>query len=324
MGTEPRVYGNYNYQPPVYMDIGTVQTPYGMLVGPGSRVAAYVRSTGPQDTDPQPFRNRLVATLSEGLKQCRPGMGDIVYVLPGHTENVVDNTFLNNLVNGTRIIGLGAPDQDDGPTFTWTAVGATWGVSKKNVTVSGLRLLMDGANDIATGIGVTAAGFKLVNCFIRLGTGATNDVSSAVTVTATGENATIACNDFLGLGASTATAITVVGAPSRVRIAGNSIFGSPSGATAGLISVSGAATDLEITNNLISNKLATGTAGIRLADVAATGMVVGNRISILAAGTASAQGVSIAGTAALLVRCFDNLVSDEAGRTGILSPVAAT
>jgi len=61
------------------------RTKYGsVILSPGARVAAYVRSTGAQSDDDPMLNANLVTTLSAGLARCRSGFNDVVFVLPGH------------------------------------------------------------------------------------------------------------------------------------------------------------------------------------------------------------------------------------------------
>src|SRR6478735_310820 len=96
-----------------------MKTPFGItLLPPGSRIAAYVRSTGAQAGD-DPFTNaNLVTTLAAGVARARAGLGDTVVVMPGHNESVTDATMLTGLVAGTRIVGFGRGGNM--PVFRWT------------------------------------------------------------------------------------------------------------------------------------------------------------------------------------------------------------
>src|SRR5690348_2323963 len=106
---------------PYYGVNAGISTSLGTLVPPGSKIVAYVRSTGVQSGDPQFIFDSLVTTLQAGLNECRSGMGDIVVVLPGHSETVTSTSFTG--VIGARVIGMGDISRDDAPTFTWSSTG---------------------------------------------------------------------------------------------------------------------------------------------------------------------------------------------------------
>src|SRR3954471_7705856 len=117
----------------VYGDQG-LRTQYGIILPPGARVAAYVRSIGVQSGDDAFLASNLVTTLAAGLARVRPNLGDYVVVLPGHVESVADaTTFSGALVAGTKIIGVGKGS--NAPTFNWTATAAQWLVNKADVTI---------------------------------------------------------------------------------------------------------------------------------------------------------------------------------------------
>ena len=124
MSTSNFAYGNSMYKnlPAVSAGAG-IQFPFGTVLPPGGRVI-YLRSTGPQDGDDTTWSQRLETTLAAALSKCRSGLADTIIVLPGHSESVVDATMLDNLVDGTRIIGAGSPMQDDAPQFRWTATAS--------------------------------------------------------------------------------------------------------------------------------------------------------------------------------------------------------
>jgi len=48
-----------------------------------------------------------LSTLAAAVAKCVAGRGDIIYVLPGHAENISTADYLTNLKANTKIIGLG-------------------------------------------------------------------------------------------------------------------------------------------------------------------------------------------------------------------------
>src|SRR5512134_820284 len=94
------------------------RTPYGTLLPPYGRVVAAVRATDVDDDDAE-MKNLRVASISAALARCKSGRGDIILVMPGHTENAA---ALTGLVAGTKIIGMG--HGSNRPTITWAATGS--------------------------------------------------------------------------------------------------------------------------------------------------------------------------------------------------------
>ncbi len=307
---------------PLY-DLGAgIKTDFGTLLPPGTRIT-YVRSTGVQTGDPQSIAGRLLTTLNAACAECRSGMGDVIFVLPGHSENITGANALSNLVAGTRIIGLGSLNQSNAPTLTWTATASQIAVAVADVSISGLRLLMDGANGVVKALNVTAPGFRLTNNYMRWSSGASNLATIAIEVGSTATDCVIAGNYVTGVAAGVVTnGIIAVGAtvPSRLQIIGNN-FQVACAAATGMINVTVAALNVTIANNILSNITAASAAVITLANVATTGVISDNYMALLADGS---PPVPIVFGAAAVYKAFQNFCSDQANTSGFLRPVAAT
>jgi hypothetical protein len=149
---------------PFYSAYDAVSFPWGTFVRPGGNVVAYVRSTGAQSGDDAfASSGMLVSTIAAGVARCRPGMDDIVGVLPNHTETVTTTLFTP--VAGAQIIGCGRPGSSNAPNITLSATAATIALSSANMTLAGLNI--NSATAAVTGaIVVTGAGCTLANNFI--------------------------------------------------------------------------------------------------------------------------------------------------------------
>lgn len=303
---------------------GGIRTLYGVVLPPGGRVAAYVRSTGPQSLDDQGITSRLVPTLAQGLAECRSGLGDYVVVLPGHSESGVGTTMLSGLVSGTRIIGVGQGALM--PTFRWTATTDNWALAANNVYIYGLRLRMEGANGVVQGITWTGADCIMEGCDIELSSGAANLATVGINLSnASASRSWIQNNVFRGVVAGAVTdGVLVSAAVDQAVILGNKMMFAGT-TTNGNIRVSGAATDILISANQCHNQTAASTTCIAIADVASTGIVSDNYCSVENNGTAASQGVVFAGVTTTKIRAFQNFCSDEPGKSGALAPaVVAT
>lgn len=303
-----------------------LSTEFGTWLPPGAQVTAYVRATE-MERVPREMARRRVPTLAAALAQVQ-NPGDIVYVMPGHTENVTDATMLDNLQAGTRIIGMGCPDQDDAPTFTWSAEASNWTLDQKNVLIQGLRLQMNGANSITECVTVTGAGCKMVGNYINFGSGASNDCDIGISIEADGF--TLSGNDIEMSGGTAVSPILVPDSASsdRLKIHNNLISCILSGTTNGVIEFGDTAClRIHIADNYIANRTAASTHCIKWADdVATTGLVHGNYLGTLAnANPSSGGGFSVAGTTNIDLHFFENYHCDgEGGVTGLLAPAAAT
>lgn len=326
MSTFANAYGNALFPPAPYIQsaFGGIGTPFGTLMPPTTRVAAFVLSGGVQDLMEQSVSEKLVPTLDAGLKSCRSGEGDIVFVLPGHSESVTDGTMLDNLKAGTRVIGLGDPSQDNAPTFRWTNAAGEWTVDVDNVELSGLRLRMEGANGITKAINVTGSGFKMTGCNVQLASGSSNKAAIGIEIGSAADGAQILGNRFRGTATHNVTdGIKIVGGtpPADVQVVGNVMDASATAAN-GLVHVTVASKRLYVGGNEIYNTHTNSTSCITIDNVAASGIIARNLLGVLADSTAAEQGLSLG--AAHVCRVFENYATDEDDASGVLSPAAAT
>lgn len=327
MSTDANYAGNFLSSPPPFVsNYAAIASPWGTLLKPGGRVAAYLRSTGAQDgEDHFAASGLLVTTLSAALKRVRSGFGDIVYVLPGDVQSISAADFASDLVAGTQIISCGRPGATNNPTWTWTAVGSTFLLDVANVSLVGLNLVTGGADNVTAPITVSAAGCAIVGCHIIAGTSTTLESAIPVTLAAGATDCLIQGNRFSATGGAVTTACLSVGAVARPTIVNNRFITTQSSATTGVIAITGAATDIDIGWNRMYNAVEDGV-GIRVADVAATGMIYNNYFGGVDAGGTVAnalKAVSFAGTSHI-VRMFENRASDEDSATGVIAPAAAT
>lgn len=304
------------------------RTAFGTWLPPGARVAAYV---GPQSesTDAYSSSSLLVSTLAAGLARCRAGKGDVVAVLPGHTETVSTTTMLDALVSGTQILGCAPMGTSLMPTFTFSGTTNTsiWTIDDANVTLSGLRLHFNGADSIDTPVKVSAAGCTITNCYILTGSDTTLDSDVGITVLAGGNNFLFQNNYVYSTGTAVNTnALLISGDGVDSPKILNNTFICPATSTNGIVELglsTAVITNIEIASNVFVNK-STGTSCLRLLDTAMTGVVYDNYCHLTGdASAVTTMGISLAGTTNILVGFFQNFTNDtEAkGRSGILSPV---
>lgn len=298
------------------VDLGTV-----MVMPTGANVI-YVRSTGPQSADPPALTGKIVATLAAGIAQCRSGLYDTVVCLPGHSESVSTSTMLSSLVAGTRIVGVGRGGNM--PAFRWTATGSQWAISVADVLISGLRLRLEGANGVVKAINVTGADFRMQACDVEVASGAALKATIAVEIGTGATRAEIIGNRFRGSATHNVTdGVLVAAAVDGVTITDNVMQFSATAANGNIRVGAVAATNLDISRNRLANSHTASTACIALGAAAMTGICSDNRMSTINDGTANAQGITVG--AGCLVRFFENYSSDEAVKSGVITPaVVAT
>lgn len=96
------------------------------------------------------------ATLDYAIGQCASGDGDVIYVMPGHAENITAADSINCDIAGVTIIGLGRGNNM--PTFSATAAAGGVTIAAANVAICNVRLLSNFTGGATQAITVAAAG----------------------------------------------------------------------------------------------------------------------------------------------------------------------
>lgn len=91
-------------------------------------------------------RIRYAATIDAAIGLCTANAGDIIYVLPGHTE-AVTATSINCDIAGVSIVGLGSGSLK--PTLTFGATDSAINITAANCTWQNFRLTA-GIGDVVT------------------------------------------------------------------------------------------------------------------------------------------------------------------------------
>lgn len=311
--------GNTLLEPTSVVANGALLTPFGLILPPGAKIAAFVRSTGAYQPEDEFLDTNLVSTLAAGLARARAGYGDYVICLPGHAENVADATTISNaLVAGVRVVGIGQGANK--PTFTWTTTTSKILVNVADVMITGCKFLLDGIDAVVKAFDVTAADFAFINNEVEVSTTA-KACALCLNLGTGAHRADISYNVFRGLTASPVTdGILVAGAITDARITKNEMHFAGT-TTNGNIRVSGVALGLKILDNVLNNTVAVSVACIVYANVAATGTCKGNVCTVLSTGAVSAgvTGITVGGTANL-TGYFNNYTVNDPNKSGLLTP----
>jgi hypothetical protein len=312
-------YGPYVTPELPFLDYGQgIATPSGIFMPPG-RVAAYVRSSGRQDYDHFPESIPFFTTVQDALLECRSALGDTVVILPGHTESITGDDGWSNLKAGTCIRGVGHGTIK--PTFNFTATASQLDIDVANVSISGCRFNVDGANGVVKALNVTGADFSFIGNEVRVANTTNEHCEIAVEIGTGAHRFVIAKNHFFGIvGEPITDGILVAAAANDGYIGGNNMqFASVTGAAASLIRVSAAALGMTIEHNTLYNTVAASDYAIVLGDVASKGVCQHNKITVLTNDVPTGLGISI-GTSSLF-GFFDNRVTTNVKVSGELAPV---
>jgi len=142
-------------------------------------------SDGGDGTYRRPF-----ATLDFAVGKCTADRGDIIVLMPNHTETLAAAVALD--VAGIAVIGLG--QGTNRPTFTGGVAADLFAVSAANITISNL-FFNEKTTAAATNstIDIAAANCTVQNCHFDLGANET----LSLTVTAAGEIVWFEGNEFV-------------------------------------------------------------------------------------------------------------------------------
>lgn len=99
-----------------------------------------------------------ITTLAAAIALCTANQGDVIFVLPGHTETIATPGGIACNKAGVRIIGLGVGTNR--PTFSWSATDSTWTVTAANVHIENIRCTAS-IDEVVKLISVSAANCTL-------------------------------------------------------------------------------------------------------------------------------------------------------------------
>lgn len=152
---------------------------------------------------------RLHTSISDALGQCVASRGDVVHVLPGHTETLT--AALTVSVAGVSIIGHGRGTLQ--PTLTVNGAVDGISVTGANVLIENIGFAAPETDEATAMINVAAAGVTLRNVF-GIGSQTSKNFVDCVTLASGGDdctieglriyNTTVAVNSFISIEAAVA------------------------------------------------------------------------------------------------------------------------
>jgi hypothetical protein len=253
-------------------------------------------------------------TINYAIAQCTASKGDIIYVMPGHSESISGVGAIAASIIGVQIIGLGTGTLR--PLITLHTTATTIAVSAASVTFKNLRITGD-VTGVVTIFNITAA-----NCTIDgvdfIETASCAALQFILTTSAAVDLRVQNCSWIQTVTAAGALQqwIVLTGAD-RAKILNNYAslkgYATSNPANGVVVGVTTASANVEIGNNTFISSNSTGTIAISLL-AATTGFVYNNRV-------ASAKS-AIAGQVAC-ASCFasSNYSGHVANTSGLLDPV---
>lgn len=282
----------------------------GATIPPTTGNVFFVHSGTGNSAYPGTSSDQPMATIKQAVALCTDSKGDIIIVMPGHTESIVSATTLDVNKIGVRIIGLG--HGRNRPTLNFTNTAGKVVYSAANVYTSGIVYTAD-VSAVVTGIAVTAADVTFENCetdYVDTG----DDFAIHLLTTSVARTSVINCKFF-------AEAITGSNAAIQFNaVTGLNIIGcifDGFWVTAVLNGVTAASTRVEIHNNYLRN--VDTTAGKILTTFTATlGLASNNR-----AGSLYSTDI-LAVWANTSVLSVENYIVNVVTETGGISPAVAS
>jgi len=101
------------------------------------------------------------ATIDFAVGRCTASNGDIIFVMPGHAENISAATSLVIDVIGVRIIGMGWGRTR--PVLTWTNTAGTIEMDAASCTLENI-VFVASVSAVVVGINVDAADCSIIGC----------------------------------------------------------------------------------------------------------------------------------------------------------------
>lgn len=106
-----------------------------------------------------------VATIDYAVGLCTANKGDVIFVMPGHAENISAATSLVVDVAGVSIFGLG--NGSNRPTLTYTATAGSIEMDAANTRLSNVRLVA-GIASVVVAINVDADNVEIDHCELTI------------------------------------------------------------------------------------------------------------------------------------------------------------
>lgn len=221
---------------------------------------------------------RTHSTITAALANCVAGRGDIIYVLPGYTQDITGAAAIAVATAGVRIIGLGTGRAR--PTLTWkTSTAAQITITAANTSFENFIFDLTGISAVVAAFSVTAADVSFLNNEFIISTG-TNAPVLGILTAATAARLKVEGNRFIGPATSTDTVTACIQHEVGIDyvIRNNEFKGKMTQAILNATTILGG---LIKDNTFV---IGTGTKAIAMA-AASTPFVVNNRINV-ASGTA--------------------------------------
>ena len=128
------------------------------------------------------------ATLDHAVGHCTSGVGDTIFVMPNHAENVTSDADVALDVSGISVIGLGRGETR--PTFTFTQTASQFELDAHSIYIENL-LFKSGIDAVVNPIIITAPNCTIVNCEYKDSAASNFEATDIIVMTSSGDYTTI-------------------------------------------------------------------------------------------------------------------------------------
>ena len=253
------------------------------------------------------------ADIDYAIGRCTANKGDVIIVMPGHTEDIATTGGITLDVAGVKIIGLGSGG--DRPAITFSATDSTFAITKASCTIRNI-VFQAAQAEVVVGITLVAAAdytsFEAIESYEGATAGTYNFVD--VITLATGVDH-ISFKDCRFIGNDTNNDYFVSGVAHNGFIAENCIFYSNVGQAtpAGLLYASGNVTNIRIKNCDFRSNV-DDAVHINFAGAACTGTI--SRCNFSSIDTTGAISAGTDATGAHFFECYFDGTADAYGVVG--------
>ena len=221
---------------------------FGMpLIGSTTGAVWFVDDSGSNGNSGTDSDNPF-ADIDYAIGRCTANKGDVIIVMPGHTEDIATTGGITLDVAGVKIIGLGSGG--DRPAITFSATDSTFAITKASCTIRNI-VFQAAVAEVVVGITLSAAAhytsFEAIESYEGSSAGTYNFVNFLT--------ATTACNwlsfkDCIFIGDDANNDSFINGAIHDGLVVENCIFhaNTAQGTACGLIFCSGNVTNMRIKN----------------------------------------------------------------------------
>lgn len=261
--------------------------------------------TGSSNSNPGTYQ-RPFATIDYAVGKCTANRGDIIMVMPGHSETISSATSLVLDVAGIAVIGLGSGSLR--PDLNFTSTAGSVEIDAADVTLYNLTFTAD-VTAVVVGANVDANGVTIDNCEFRYN--ASGDDFLTMVDADTVSDFTATNNKFNAEEATGAAEAIRLDTVTRYTITGNQFSGEFSDGC--IIGEGAAGSGALIANNFFYNSDTAGGETIDL-NVADTGLIAYNACGTLfptAPETAFDPGSCL---------CIENYAANAINEAGIIVP----